>query len=119
MSQTEHFVVNSERVVHETIDGETIIIQLETGTYYSLAGSGADIWAMLAEGRSSDEIVSELERRYDESAEELDQATAELVSELRREELLEDLPASALPARSQNGTESNASNTARMSFERP
>ena len=40
-------IVNSPHVVHETIDGETIIIHLGTGTYYSLDGVGADIWALL------------------------------------------------------------------------
>lgn len=85
----ERFLINADRVVHETIDGETIIIQLETGTYYSLAGPGAETWAMLAAGRSTDEVVEELGRRYEASTDELTRAVADLVGRLRGEELLE------------------------------
>ena len=34
--------------MHETMDGETILIHLETGAYYSLDGAGADTWELLA-----------------------------------------------------------------------
>ena len=42
--------VNSPRVVHETIDGETIIMDMKTGHYYSLEWPGTFIWEYLAEG---------------------------------------------------------------------
>ena len=50
--------VNPKKVVHQTIDGEAIIIHFDTGIYYSLAGAGAEIWALLAAGQSIDEIVA-------------------------------------------------------------
>jgi hypothetical protein len=37
-------------VVHETIDGEAILINLATGTYFNLEGAGAEIWALLVTG---------------------------------------------------------------------
>lgn len=36
--------VHSPNVVHETIDGEAILLDLNTGNYFSLDGSGAVIW---------------------------------------------------------------------------
>ena len=64
MPLADRFSVEVDRVVHETIDGETIIIQLETGAYYSLVGPGAEIWSMLATGSSTDEVVAALQLRF-------------------------------------------------------
>lgn len=47
-------------VVHETIDGEAILINLATGTYFSLDGSGAEAWALLAAGWSLPEAAAHL-----------------------------------------------------------
>jgi len=41
-----------DQIVHETIDGETVVINLESGSYYSLEGSGADLWSRLIAGES-------------------------------------------------------------------
>ena len=36
---------NAPQVIAETIAGEAMIVNLATGHYFSLQGSGADIWA--------------------------------------------------------------------------
>jgi len=35
---------NAPQVIAETIAGEAMIVNLATGHYFSLQGSGADIW---------------------------------------------------------------------------
>lgn len=50
-------IVNAPHVVHETIDGEAILIHLVTGTYYSLDGVGAELWGALAAGVDRDALV--------------------------------------------------------------
>jgi hypothetical protein len=82
------------RVVHETIDGEVILIQIETGYYYSLGGSGARMWRLLEQGRSIDEVAGALEHAYGGSAE-IRPAVERLTEELRAETLLE--PATSEP----------------------
>jgi hypothetical protein len=119
MPHSKQFAINPERVVHETIDGETIIIELESGTYYSLAGPGAEIWAMLATGHSTEEIVGELERSYDASPEQLEAAMAELVRELRQEQLLKDGADVPPGERPSNGTGVEGTNGARVPFQPP
>lgn len=44
--------VLSDQVVHETIDGETVVINLATGSYYSMEGSASDLWARLLAGET-------------------------------------------------------------------
>lgn len=41
-----------DQIVHETIDGETVVINLDSGNYYSLEGLGADLWSRLVAGES-------------------------------------------------------------------
>lgn len=55
----------SSDVVHETVDGEVIAIDLANGSYYSIAGSGPAIWDLLAGGAAESEICSALAVRFD------------------------------------------------------
>jgi hypothetical protein len=78
-----------QRVVHETIDGEVILIQLETGNYYSLGGSGAEVWALLQQGRSREEIAERLLSSFDAPPGQVEDAVERLTSKLVEEGLLE------------------------------
>ncbi|MFL5886156.1 MAG: PqqD family protein [Thermoleophilaceae bacterium] len=82
------FSVDPKRVVHETIDGETILIHLKTGAYYSLSGSGPEIWSLLVDGWSDEGAAEELARRYPDSVS-VAEATRGFVRELVREELVQ------------------------------
>ncbi len=50
----------SDQVVHETIDGETVVINLASGDYYSMEGSAADLWARLLAGETAGESAAAL-----------------------------------------------------------
>lgn len=60
----ERFRIGPE-IVYETVDGEVIAIDLGSGSYYSLAGSGPAIWALLAEGASEVEVCEAVLARFD------------------------------------------------------
>jgi hypothetical protein len=62
------FRINVENVVHETVDGEVIAIDLVDGSYYSLAGSAPAIWELLAGGATEAEICAALAARFDADA---------------------------------------------------
>ena len=42
--------------MHETIEGEVIVIDLTTGSYYSLRDAGAEIWHSVEQGTDEAEI---------------------------------------------------------------
>jgi|JI10StandDraft_1071094.scaffolds.fasta_scaffold68600_3 hypothetical protein len=44
LSDDTRVTVRSNPIVHETLDGEAVIINLQSGTYYSLQGVGAVLW---------------------------------------------------------------------------
>ncbi|HET8651944.1 MAG TPA: PqqD family protein [Gaiellaceae bacterium] len=77
-------------VMHESIEGEVIIINLVSGTYYSVRGSGAEIWALAegAEAVSNEAIVDALNPVFDCSRAELERGVTAFVDELLREGLV-------------------------------
>ena len=82
------FRVNSPNVIHETIEGEVILIDLKTGTYYSLRDAGAAIWESLESGADEGEALVALGLRYEGSGEEMRDALRGLLAELEGEGLI-------------------------------
>jgi hypothetical protein len=82
------FVINGSQLMHETIDGETIMINVATGTYYSLDPIGSQIWRALELGASFDEIVDLLVDRYPGPRKQIEAGVADLLAQLREEELV-------------------------------
>ena len=83
-----HFGINSRQVMSETIDGETIIINLTTGSYYSLQHVGADIWSAIARCATDEQVLDEIVARYDVNRDEAAPAISSLLQELEEENLI-------------------------------
>ena len=88
------FKLNGPNVVHETIDGETVVINLDSGNYYSLQLAGAEIWDLIVRGATVGQINQYIGLRYDGASESIEQGVSDLVSELQRQELIVPLPVS-------------------------
>jgi hypothetical protein len=56
--------LNEPAVVADVIDSETIIMNLESGDYYSLNGSGGEIWLLLLAGLRRDELLAMIAERH-------------------------------------------------------
>lgn len=82
-------MVHARKTVHETLDGETIVIHLETGSYYSLTGSGSEIWTLLESGGSAGQVCAELARRHRRPEEDIRIEVESFLADLEREELVE------------------------------
>ncbi len=55
-----HFALNSPNVVQEDVDNEVIIVHLVTGSYYSLSGSGSDIWSLILQGHDDSTVIERI-----------------------------------------------------------
>jgi hypothetical protein len=55
---------NVKRFPHDTIDGETVIIDAESGHLFLLTGIGPWLWHRLAVGASFQELADELSGHY-------------------------------------------------------
>jgi hypothetical protein len=80
--------VNSPNVISETIQGETIIIHLTTGAYYSLRGTGPEVWNAIAASASVNEIADELAAHNDVSAADAAPAVERIIADLTAEDLI-------------------------------
>ena len=82
------FVVNAQ-VLHEAIDNEVIIIDLATGSYYSLRGSAARVWQLLdrSTGLTSAELVNALVA-HENRDKDIEAAVSRFVGELFEERLV-------------------------------
>jgi hypothetical protein len=80
--------VNAPKVLAEQVDGEIILINLESGHYYRLADAGAAVWTVLAQGGDRDDAVAAVAARYAEERSVIAAGVSELVAELTRESLL-------------------------------
>jgi len=89
MASEDWYRVDPRKVAYETVDGEVIMIHLLIGTYYSLDGAGADIWASLAGGHGRAETLAVLEQRYDADPAVLADALDDIAKRLAEEGLLE------------------------------
>ena len=79
---------NSPPILHETIDHETIIVNLDIGTYYSLNPAGTSVWLGLDDGASLEQVVRELAAQSGAPAGEVDKAVRVFVEQLLGEDLI-------------------------------
>lgn len=64
------------------------MLHLDQGIYYGLNAVGARVWQLLQEPRMLDEIVQRLVAEFEVSREQCLEDVRELVSDLRRHELV-------------------------------
>lgn len=88
MIQSQRFKINSPAVINDTIEGESVIINLQNGFYYSLDDIGSVIWNGLINQYSIEEIISAFITRFSEDKERVIKEMTELVSELKKESLI-------------------------------
>jgi hypothetical protein len=77
-----NYRINSPRVVHETLDEETIVIDFETGAYYTLTGVGHWILSLLNQHQTVAQIVDQITARYSGEQEEIDEAVRQFIGNL-------------------------------------
>jgi hypothetical protein len=75
--------------VHERFGDESVIVNLDTGSYYSAQGTGDVIWTLVTEGASEAEILRRIAAEYIGDRDELSSATAKFLTELADETLVD------------------------------
>jgi hypothetical protein len=88
MDTSLRFRINNPPIVHESFEDETLLVNLESGTYYSLSGSGVAIIRELEDGAAVGEIADALCARYAGARTEIETAVHELITKLEQERLI-------------------------------
>lgn len=78
---------NVPRVISEVIDDEAVVIDLDTGSYFSLVGSGAQIWTAVEAGATAEQVVAALDQRSTGLPDEVESLVAGFLDQLTDLEL--------------------------------
>ena len=92
MNLKQRYKINIPKIIHETIDDEVLIIEFDSGNYYSLREIGAIIWEGIVKGANANEINAAISEHYDISLDEIKSSVAQLISELEFENIITPLP---------------------------
>lgn len=86
--EIERFRLNAPFVASQVIDGEVILINFESGAYYSAGRSGAAVLALIEAGHSVEEVVASLAGRHGADREKVAAAIDRFVADLADEALI-------------------------------
>lgn len=82
------YTLNSPNVISEVLDGESIILNMVSGKYYSIKDSGLFIWQAILSGSTREEVASALAKEFPAKMAEIEQEVCRLVDRFVEEELV-------------------------------
>ena len=76
------------QVMARMVGDETVILDLQSGTYFGLDPIGARIWTLIGEGKSLAEICDTVLAEYDVARDVLERDVRDLVHDLSKRKLI-------------------------------
>mgnify|MGYP006297143657 CR=1 FL=1 len=81
-------VQRNNEVFANEIDGEVVMMNIQTGKYYGLDDVGTRIWEMMKEEIQVQQIIRQLLKEYHVSEQECAQDVMQLLSDLEQNQLI-------------------------------
>jgi len=81
-------ICRSQDQVFTEIDGETVMMSISKGKYYSLDETGSRIWQLLEVPVSVSELIKTLRREYNDPENMTEQDVLALLQQLQNRELI-------------------------------
>ena len=81
MTSSSKFTIPPQ-VISRTVGEETVILELESGTYFGLDPVGARMWELMGEGRTFGQLCDIVMQEYEVSRERLEEDVTTLVQQL-------------------------------------
>ena len=75
-------------VVFRDLDGEAVILDLGSGTYFGLNQVGTRVWQLISEGRDESHIVDSIASEYDADRATIAADVSRLLNDLRARRLI-------------------------------
>ncbi|WYL93496.1 MAG: lasso peptide biosynthesis PqqD family chaperone [Gloeotrichia echinulata IR180] len=87
---TEHSrVVAAKEQIFSELDGEQVILNIQSGVYYGLNSVGASIWNLIQQPKTISEIQDAILSKYEVEPEQCDRDLLKILQELEAEGLIE------------------------------
>jgi hypothetical protein len=119
MNLGDRFRINTPQVVHDTIDGETILLNLDRGTYYSLNDSGAALWSAIEKCSTGEGLVTFAESYFEGFEAGQISIIKHFLGELRREGLIVPMEDASAAETTSGKIVTNGRDTSRIRFAPP
>ncbi len=113
------FQINQPNIVHQNIEGEVVIINLNTGDYYSLLNVGVRIWNLLENTTTVDYIVNTLNKEYLSNGININDEVTRFVDELKNDSLVTSSEINNDDQSSPDENSTDDKNIDKLPFERP
>jgi hypothetical protein len=78
----------SGRAVAQELDGDLVLVQVDTGMYYTLNEVGSRVWALCDGSHTVAQVVSQVCDEFDAPPADVEADVVELVDQLTSEKLL-------------------------------
>lgn len=88
VTNSQSYQLNEPKVTGERLDGEYILLHFETGCYFSVVGTAADVCQLLFSGTATSEILESLASHYELDREVMQQSIDAFVAQLVDEDLI-------------------------------
>lgn len=89
MIQPGDLIVQGKGSIVSEMGKEKVMLSIENGKYYNLGELGGEIWDLLTDPMTVQQIVEQLLERYDVEQPVCEQQVQEFVSQLAKEKLIE------------------------------
>jgi hypothetical protein len=78
----------NQRVLFQKLDQEAVLLHLESGIYFGLDRVGMDIWRMLPESESLQQVAQSISTQYGVSDNQSQQDLIELIEQMLQHDLV-------------------------------
>jgi len=82
-------VKRNEEVFASEVDGEAVMMNIQTGKYYGLDEIGTRIWELMKEEIEVKKIINELRKEFDVSEQQCKKDVLTLLGDLEKNQLIE------------------------------
>lgn len=75
-------------LISTTIDDELVLLDMDSGFYFALNSVGHDIWQLLEQGKSQEEVIQQLLSEYEVTEEVCRQEVTSFLADLSKHALV-------------------------------
>lgn len=93
MTETKQRYVQNEGLATAVLDGESVILNTERGFYFGTNELGTQIFTLLEEPRTHEQLVTSLAPKYDVEEDRLSDDIAQFLAQLEENGLIRSIPA--------------------------
>lgn len=82
------FSIDKEKIFWRTVEGQVIILNVDTGYYYNLDEIGTLVWNMAFDNKTADQIIAEILNNYETDERSARRDVRALLMEMQNEKLI-------------------------------